>query len=40
MASGFKNSHFSDIQATRNEYPVKLAKLQKILCAESWLLWS
>ena len=40
MASGFENSHFGDIQATRNEYPVKIAKLWKILCAESWLLWS
>ena len=35
MALGFENSHFNDIQATRNEYPVKLAKLQKILFAES-----
>ena len=40
MALVFGNSHFGDIPATRNEYPVKLAKLQKILCAESWLLWS
>ena len=40
MALVFGNSHFGDIQATLNEYPVKLAKLQKILCAESWLLWS
>ena len=40
MASGFENSHFGDIQATLNEYSVKLAKLQKIIFAESWLLWS